>query len=63
MVESRANSFLGSLPCNENRSFIPHVIGKTVVTQAPTSSVYLSLVCESKIEWQDDTDSSKLVTL
>ena len=30
-----------------------------MVTQAPSSSVYLSPVCEGEIEWQDDTDSNE----
>jgi len=63
MVESGANSLLDMLLCSQNKSFIQHIIGKTVVAQISVSPVYLSSMRERKIEWQDDTDSGKPVTL
>lgn len=58
-----ANSLLGPLPCSENESFISYIIGKTVVAQTSTDPVYLSLVCERKVERQDNTDSGKPITV
>ena len=63
MAESGVDSRLGLLPCSENKSFISFITGETVVAQASTSPVYLSLVREGKIEWQDDMDNGKLVTI
>ena len=63
MVESGTNSLLGPLPCNENRSFIPHIIGKAVVAQTPIGPVYIPSMRERKVERQNDTDSGKPVTL
>ena len=50
MVEGGANSLLGMLSCSKNRSFIPHIIRKTVIAQTLAGPVYLSLMRERKIE-------------
>ena len=63
MAEGGADSLLGLLSCSENKSFISHIIGKTVVAQTSTGPIYLSLMGERKIEWQDDTDSGKPITI
>ena len=34
-----------------------------MVAQAPSSSIYLSLICEGEIEWQDDMDSSEVIAI
>ena len=63
VVESRTNSLFGQFPRGENRGLIPHAIGKTVVALAPTGPIYLSLMCEGKVEWQNDTNSDKSIAL
>ena len=63
MVEGGANSLLGMLSCSKNRSFIPHIIGKTIVAQISNGPIYQSSMRERKIEWQDDTDNGKPVAL
>ena len=63
MAESGANSLLGPLPCSENRNFISYIIGKIVVAQTLAGLIYLSLMHEGKIEWQDDKDSGKPITI
>ena len=50
MVEGGANSFIGTLSCSKNRSFIPHIIRKTVIAQTSASPIYLSSMHERKIE-------------
>ena len=59
MVESRPYSLYSSLPRGQNGSILPCAFGKALVTQTPTSPVYLSPMCEGKIEWQDDTHSGE----
>jgi len=63
MVEGGTNSLFSSFSCGKNRSFLSHIIRKTMVAQAPSSSIYLSPVCEGEIEWQDDTDNSEVIAI
>ena len=63
MAEGGSNSLHGLLPCGKNGSLIPCASGKTMVTYALISPVYLSLVCEGKVEWQSDTHSSRSITI
>ena len=51
MVENWTNSLLGPLPHNENRSFIPHIIGKAMVAQTLIGPIYLPTMHERKVEW------------
>ena len=50
---------LASVPCGENKGLLSCSFGEAMVAQTPISLIHLSLVCERKIEWQDDTHSSK----
>ena len=59
VVESRPHSFFSSVPCGENKGLLSCSFGEAMVAQTPISLIHLSLVCERKIEWQDDTHSSK----
>ena len=63
MAEGRTDSLLGSFSYGKNRSFLSHIIGRTVVAQAPSSSIYLSLVCEGEIKPQNDMDGSEPITI
>ena len=59
VVESRPHSFFSSVPCDENRGLLSCAFREVVVAQTLMGLVHLSLVCERKIEWQDDTHRSK----
>ena len=59
VVESRPHSFFSSIPYGENRGLLSCAFGETMVAQTSIGPVHLSPVCERKIEWQDDTYSSK----
>ena len=56
MVKGRPDSLLSSIPCGENRSFLPYTIMKAMAAQASPHSIHLSPMCEREIEWQDDMD-------
>ena len=59
LVESGSYSLSSSLPRSQNESILPRTFGEALVTQASTSPVHLSPMCEGKTEWQDDTCSGK----
>ena len=63
MAKGGTNSLFGSFSCGKNRSFLSHIIRKTMVAQALSSFVYLSPLCEGEIEWQDDTDNSEVIAI
>ena len=63
MAEGRTDSLLGLFSYGKNRSFQSHIIGRTVVAQAPFSSIYLSLVSEGEIKPQNDMDGSEHITI
>jgi len=63
MAEGGTDSLLSSFSCGKNRSFLSYIIGKTMVAQALSSSVYLSPVCEREIEWQGDMGSNEPITI
>ena len=63
VVESRPHSFFSSVPRGENGGLLSYAFGEAMVAQTPIDPVHLSLVSERKVEWQDDTYSSKPLTV
>ena len=63
MAEGGSNSLLNSFSYGKDRSFLSYITRKTMVTQASPDSVYLSPVYEGKIEWQNDADNNKPITI
>ena len=63
VVKGGPYSFLISVPCGKDRGLISCAIGEAIVAQTPISPIYLSLVCEGKDEWQNDTHSSKFLAI
>ena len=63
MVESGTNSLFGSLPRDENGGLVPGAIGKIVDAYTPISPIHLSPMCGRNVEWKNDTNSGKYITL
>ena len=63
VVKGGPHSFLSSVPRGEDRGLVSCAFGETMVAQTPIGSIHLSLVCEGKVKWQNDTHSSKSLAI
>ena len=63
MVKGGPHSFLSSVPCGEDGGLISCAFREAMVAQTLIGPVYLSLVHEGKIEWQDNTHNRKSIAI
>ena len=63
MAEGRPNSFLSSIPCGEDGSFLLYTTGKALAAQAMPHCIHLSPVHEREIEWQNYMNCSKSIPI
>ena len=63
VVKGGPYSFLSSVPRGKDRGLISCAFGEAMVAQTLVSSIHISPVRERKVEWQNDTHSSKSLAI
>ena len=63
VVKGGPHSFLSLVPRGKDGGLISCDFGKAMIAQTPISLIHLSLVYEGKVEWQNDTHSSKSLAI
>ena len=62
-IKGGPHSFLSLVPRGKDGGFISYAFGKAMIAQTPINPIHLSLVYEGKVEWQNDTHSSKSLAI
>ena len=51
------------VPHGKDRGLISYAVGEAMVAQTPIRLIHLSLVCERKVEWKNDTHRKKSLAI